>query len=665
MSQNFAFLRTMAGITSSLFTSDKPMSSVVRKVLAASLMTSVTALTTDEKTRSLIYDMYQNTKKKIITYFEKPKIMNNYSIEIPDVISDILTYMDYRNKFFDYILKDGISLKQYLCELTEPIKFNDTFFNVSGEIRFYGSNVDDMYTITKIVFIQCALPEKYLMGKYISDVIAWVQSRDANKKILYNYHKIGENSIITTMYSGDRVDNDVLEKIYMKTIFHDKIDMLWERIKDIQFHPERLWDMGIPPRMNILLHGPPGTGKSSFAYRVAMATGRHIFNVKISNYTKRELMELFQNPIIGKLCYKPNQVIFVLDEFDLDLETVLFNSNCQKQQIGKMLSFIEKFLSDLDSNNFVAIPEKPTKDKKGVNEKKHKSKTSDSSSDESSDESDEESDEKPENPGKNVHSCMSNIKTFMDSIREAYDSINKENNEVIRIEDLLTIFQGSVPIEGCIIMAMTNKFEEISQKCPQLFRAGRLTPIYFGNFNMKILNDVSKYYFGKGINYECSEETELPIPPSHVMEIIAATSIKETGKYDYFVSELNRIIPNNFKPNTDIPESFTEHNHGFSTLPHCSTTYRKYETVYYHKVGHKYFLCQCYHEPYWVSDQCQVSETTLDHCCGKIRQLKYFNPEKSKYGIKIIKEEIYSQSEDDDETIWKGFIEINLNFHYT
>jgi DNA polymerase III delta prime subunit len=662
MSQNFAFLRTLASITSSVFTSDKPVSSVVRKVLAASLMTSVTALTTDEKMRASIYGMYQNAKKKIITQFTRKQITNNYVIEIPDVIDDILTYMDYRNKFFDYILKDEKSLKKYLCQLPEPLNFSDTYFNVSGKIKFYGSNVNDKYTITKIVFIQCILPEKYLMGKYISDVIAWIQSRDANTEILYNYHKIGTQEVITTMYSGGAVDNDVLEKIYMKTIFHDKVDTLWERIKDIQFHPERLWDMGIPPRMNILLHGPPGTGKSSFAYRVAMATGRHIFNVKISNYTKKELMTVFQKPIIGKLCYKPNQVIFVLDEFDLDLETVLFNSNCQKQQIGKMLSFVEKFLSDLDSNNFITTPEK----KSGKKGKKVKPKVYDSSSDEESDEPSVKSDEDSEtNPEKNIQSCMSNIKTFMDSIREAYDSINKENTEVIRIEDLLTIFQGSVPIEGCIIMAMTNKYEEISQKCPQLFRAGRLTPIYFGNFNMKILNDVSKHYFGKGIDYECSEETELPVPPSYVMEIVAASSIKETGKYDYFVNELNKIIPNNFKPITDKPESFTEHNHGFSTLPHSSTTYRKYETVYYHKVGHKYFLCQCYHEPYWVCDQCQVRETTLDHCCGKVRRLKYFNPDKPKYGIKIIKEEIISQDEDEDETVWKGLIEINLDFHYT
>lgn len=655
MSQQFAFLRILA---SNLFTSDKPISNIVRKVLAASLMTSVTALTTDEKVRTSIYNTYRITKKKLISQFTRLQITNDYNIELPNVIDDILTYMDYRNKFFDYILGDDITLKKYLCQLTEPISFSDTFFNVSGKMKFYGSIIDDNYTITKIVFIQCILPEKYLMGKYISDVIAWIRSRDANKEVLYNYNRIGKQSIITTMFSGDAVDNDVLEKIYMKTIFHDKIDELWERIKDIQFHPERLWDMGIPPRMNLLLHGPPGTGKSSFAYRVAMATSRHIFNVKISNYTKRELMELFQRPIIGKVCYRPKQIIFVLDEFDLDIEKVLFNSNCQKQQIGKMLSFVEKFLSELDSNNFITKPEKKSDEK----DKKVKSKLYDSSSDEDS-ESDEQPAKSDENPEKNIQSCMSNIKTFMDSIREAYDSINKENNEIIRIEDLLTIFQGSVPIEGCIIIAMTNKYEEISQKCPQLFRAGRLTPIYFGNFNMKILNDVSKHYFGKGIEYKCSEETELPIPPSHVMEIIAASSIKETGKYGYFVSELNKIMSDNFKPVTYIPESFTEYNHGFSTVPHSDMTYRKYETVYYHKIGHKYFLCQWYHEPYWVSEQCHVDETMLRHCGKKDCMFKYFNPEKSKYRLKIIKEELFDKKEESENTIWKGLVEIQIGFH--
>ena len=59
----------------------------------------------------------------------------------------------------------------------------------------------------------------------------------------------------------------------------------------------------------------------------------------------------------------------------------------------------------------------------------------------------------------------------------------------------ITICQGAVPIEGCIIIAMTNKYEEMKLKCLALFWAGRLTPIHFGNFNIHIVNKISRHYY--------------------------------------------------------------------------------------------------------------------------------------------------------------------------
>jgi hypothetical protein len=86
---------------------------------------------------------------------------------------------------------------------------------------------------------------------------------------------------------------------------------------------------------------------------------------------------------------------------------------------------------------------------------------------------------------------------MMDDFSKIYNKFNILQNNVLKLSDLLTLFQGAVPIDGCIIIAMTNKYEEIRKECPALFRAGRLTPVYFGYFDFDLVNQVSMIYFGK------------------------------------------------------------------------------------------------------------------------------------------------------------------------
>jgi len=73
------------------------------------------------------------------------------------------------------------------------------------------------------------------------------------------------------------------------------------------------------------------------------------------------------------------------------------------------------------------------------------------------------------------------------------------SSDVISLRDLLELLQGPVPMTGAIIIATTNKYEECKQMCPELFRAGRLTPIYCGNFNSEMIDIVSEHHFGQKI----------------------------------------------------------------------------------------------------------------------------------------------------------------------
>ena len=72
--------------------------------------------------------------------------------------------------------------------------------------------------------------------------------------------------------------------------------------------------------------------------------------------------------------------------------------------------------------------------------------------------------------------------TKLDVSSDITDCTIQDEGE-FQLEDLLEILQGPVPREGQIIIATTNKFDEIKNECPALFRPGRLTPIEFGSNN--------------------------------------------------------------------------------------------------------------------------------------------------------------------------------------
>lgn len=303
-----------------------------------------------------------------------------------------------------------------------------------------------------------------------------IRSREAPYINLVNY-KIHANqnprkkmmpiSIVEhIVYQGRNRSLAELEHIYMDTHFHMEKDRLWALIKEIDQNKDYYRKYGQTPKLNLLLHGPPGTGKSSFAYRVAMTLKRDIISMDLTKYPNRYIIDKLMHGYIN-VCLNnghmisPSQSVYVFDEFDRSIEFLIAAQNKEKRV------FESKLKSMSAGQGLAALL--------GASSGKKSSKKTNSGSD-----SDYEEDD------------------F--AVPSADDSTSGEPStgfasQLLTIKDLLEIFQGVVDVDGRLIFAMTNHFDKIKKECPALFRPGRLTPVYFGYINRDTLADIIRYYF--------------------------------------------------------------------------------------------------------------------------------------------------------------------------
>ena len=118
----------------------------------------------------------------------------------------------------------------------------------------------------------------------------------------------------------------------LKNVFGNHLKLIKERMDLFINNPKWYVDKGIPYTLGILLHGPPGTGKTSIIKAIAKDTNRHIFNIKLyQDTTKSQIHNLFFNENVKVIkngqtetfTIPLNDRIYVLEDVDCDNELLL------------------------------------------------------------------------------------------------------------------------------------------------------------------------------------------------------------------------------------------------------------------------------------------------------------------------------------------------------
>lgn len=131
--------------------------------------------------------------------------------------------------------------------------------------------------------------QEYLQ-KITNDYLDTVENSRTNKKFIYNLCNIkSEESRFDCWKEYTFESTRTFDNIF----FEEKEDVL-KKIRFFLDHPEWYYDMGVPYTLGFGLHGPPGTGKTSFFKCLANLTGRHlvILSLKLIK-TKSQLDQFF------------------------------------------------------------------------------------------------------------------------------------------------------------------------------------------------------------------------------------------------------------------------------------------------------------------------------------------------------------------------------------
>lgn len=385
----------------------------------------------------------------------------------------------------------------------DKLYFKDTIHNVEGFImteftKTIKNEKENTYTYNNqmYLYIKKNKPNDHC---YMNQLEQYVnqETRFGSVVNLY-YYKILPRNLVTSNFYHEPLDKWKDDCQYMEDTFFSEykkfmFGIMKEKI-NYDISASGGWN-------NLILHGPPGVDKSSFIYRIATIMKKSIISVDLSLYLdkKKDLYALFHGQEFklpeGNDNYNiANNTIIILEEFDNTIRKLV-----DLEQIYKLkqdlieLDFSKKKQSlindDGETDIILSDEPRPKKEKLSIAKVTHE----------------------------------------IDQILHT-NNINTKS-DILRISDLLELFQGPVPVKDRLIIATTNYYDDIKNTLPALFRPGRLSPLAFKYLTWDLLNELTQYYFDTAMTVD---QFKITIPTSQIIEL----ALRYKNDFEEFQEEL-------------------------------------------------------------------------------------------------------------------------------